>query len=64
VAQGWTKKTKGGDVEGKTGLDTIDAIEPSVCTSDKALRLPLQDVYRIGGIGMVPVGRVETGIVN
>merc|ERR1719342_1247340 len=30
--------------------------------TDKPLRLPLQDVYKIGGIGTVPVGRVETGI--
>merc|ERR1739848_839139 len=27
-------------------------------------RLPLQDVYKIGGIGTVPVGRVETGIIK
>lgn len=32
--------------------------------SDKALRLPLQDVYKIGGIGTVPVGRVETGTIK
>merc|ERR1712072_1301958 len=25
---------------------------------------PLQDVYKIGGIGTVPVGRVETGIIK
>ncbi len=25
---------------------------------------PLQDIYKIGGIGMVPVGRVETGVVR
>merc|ERR1719402_243956 len=31
---------------------------------DKALRLPLQDVYKIGGIGTVPVGRVETGTLK
>ncbi|KAL0411666.1 UNVERIFIED_CONTAM: Elongation factor 1-alpha [Sesamum latifolium] len=30
----------------------------------KPLRLPLQDVYKIGGIGTVPVGRVETGILK
>ncbi|KAF9612827.1 hypothetical protein IFM89_004237 [Coptis chinensis] len=30
----------------------------------KPLRLPLQDVYKIGGIGTVPVGRVETGVVK
>merc|ERR1712194_707775 len=28
---------------------------------DKPHRLPLQDVYKIGGVGTVPVGRVETG---
>ena len=32
--------------------------------TDKALRLPLQDVYKIGGIGTVPVGRVETGVIK
>merc|ERR1712034_123270 len=32
--------------------------------SSLALRLPLQDVYKIGGIGTVPVGRVETGILK
>ncbi|KAK1327294.1 hypothetical protein QTO34_015002 [Cnephaeus nilssonii] len=26
--------------------------------------LPLQDVYKIGGIGTVPVGRVETGVIK
>lgn len=28
------------------------------------MRLPLQDVYKIGGIGTVPVGRVETGVIK
>jgi len=32
--------------------------------TDKPLRLPLQDVYKIGGIGTVPVGRVETGVLK
>ncbi|GJS74789.1 elongation factor 1-alpha isoform B [Tanacetum coccineum] len=32
--------------------------------SGKPLRLPLQDVYKIGGIGTVPVGRVETGVIK
>merc|ERR1711974_286159 len=31
---------------------------------DKPLRVPLQDVYKIGGIGTVPVGRVETGVLK
>ena len=62
--KGWTKETKGGVVKGKTLLDAIDAIEPPVRPSDKPLRLPLQDVYKIGGIGTVPVGRVETGVIK
>ena len=28
------------------------------------LRLPIQDVYNITGIGVVPVGRVETGVMK
>jgi elongation factor 1-alpha len=39
-------------------------IVPPKRPTDKALRLPLQDVYKIGGIGTVPVGRVETGILK
>src|SRR6266702_4715967 len=62
--KGWTKEIKGGAVKGKTLLDAIDAIEPPVRPSDKPLRLPLQDVYKIGGIGTVPVGRVETGVLK
>ncbi|KAG5220807.1 translation elongation factor [Salix suchowensis] len=58
------ESTKAGVVKGKTLLDAIDAIEPPVRPSDKPLRLPLQDVYKIGGIGTVPVGRVETGIIK
>ena len=62
--KGWTKETKAGVVKGKTLLDAIDAIEPPVRPENKPLRLPLQDVYKIGGIGTVPVGRVETGIIK
>src|ERR1700691_105292 len=62
--KGWTKETKAGSAKGKTLLDAIDAIKPPKRPSDKPLRLPLQDVYKIGGIGTVPVGRVETGILK
>ncbi|KAJ7487656.1 translation elongation factor 1a [Mycena galericulata] len=62
--KGWTKETKAGVVRGKTLLEAIDAIECPVKLSDKPLRLPVQDVYKIGGIGTVPVGRVATGIVE
>merc|ERR1719211_382133 len=63
--KGWTKTTKEkGDVTGFTLIDALDSIIPPQRPSDKALRLPLQDVYKIGGIGTVPVGRVETGIIK
>merc|ERR1711934_161674 len=45
-------------------LEALDSINPPKRPTEKPLRLPLQDVYKIGGIGTVPVGRVETGIVK
>merc|ERR1711902_441939 len=63
--KGWNKETKeGGKQSGKTLFEALDSINPPVRPSDKALRLPLQDVYKIGGIGTVPVGRVETGVIK
>merc|ERR1711990_135861 len=63
--KGWNKETKeGGKAAGKTLFEALDAINPPSRPSDKPLRLPLQDVYKIGGIGTVPVGRVETGVIK
>merc|ERR1711990_941561 len=45
-------------------LKALDAIKPPKRPVLKPLRLPLQDVYKISGIGTVPVGRVETGIIK
>merc|ERR1712151_966131 len=45
-------------------LDALDNVNPPKRPTDKPLRLPLQDVYKIGGIGTVPVGRVETGVIK
>jgi len=50
--------------KGPTMLEALDGIVPPKRPSDKPLRLPLQDVYKIGGIGTVPVGRVETGVLK
>ncbi|EPR59423.1 putative elongation factor 1-alpha (EF-1-ALPHA), partial [Toxoplasma gondii GT1] len=50
--------------KGKTLVEALDTMEAPKRPSDKPLRLPLQDVYKIGGIGTVPVGRVETGILK
>merc|ERR1712168_1717877 len=59
--KGWNIESK---ASGTTLLDALDAIIPPARPTDKPLRLPLQDVYKIGGIGTVPVGRVETGIIK
>jgi len=64
----WWGKTKierkSGSYEFVTLFDALDNIEPPSRPVDKPLRLPLQDVYKIGGIGTVPVGRVETGVLK
>jgi len=45
-------------------LEALDALIPPKRPIEKPLRLPLQDVYKIGGVGTVPVGRVETGVLK
>jgi len=50
--------------DGPTRREALDCSVPPKRPTDKPLRLPLQDVYKIGGIGTVPVGRVETGILK
>jgi len=62
--KGSTKETKDKTYTGTTILSALDHIAPPERPTDKPLRLPLQDVYKIGGIGTVPVGRVETGIIK
>jgi elongation factor 1-alpha len=49
---------------GPTLIEALDQIVPPKRPTEKPLRVPLQDVYKIGGIGTVPVGRVETGILK
>jgi elongation factor 1-alpha len=62
--KGWDVTRKEGKASGTTLLEALDSIVPPSRPTDKPLRLPLQDVYKIGGIGTVPVGRVETGIIK
>jgi len=50
--------------KGPTLIEALDSIQEPKRPFDKPLRVPLQDVYKIGGIGTVPVGRVETGILK
>jgi len=51
--------------KGLTLLETMDAtIKQPELPVNKPLRIPIQDVYTITGVGTVPVGRVETGILK
>lgn len=49
---------------GPTLYEAFDMFEEPARPIDKPLRIPLQDVYTIKGIGTVPVGRVETGVLR
>ncbi|HKM13554.1 MAG TPA: translation elongation factor EF-1 subunit alpha [Candidatus Methanomethylophilaceae archaeon] len=50
--------------KGPTLFQALDNFAVPAKPTDKPLRIPVQDVYTITGIGTVPVGRVETGILK
>ncbi len=50
--------------KGPTLLQVLDLLSIPEKPTNLPLRLPIQDVYKITGIGVVPVGRVETGIMK
>jgi elongation factor 1-alpha len=50
--------------KGPTMFEALDKLQPPEKPIDKPLRLPVQDVFTIKGVGTVPVGRVETGIMK
>jgi len=50
--------------KGPTLLEALDSVTEPKRPIEKPLRIPIQDVYSIGGIGTVPSGRVETGKIN
>ncbi|KAK2113144.1 Elongation factor 1-alpha 1 [Saguinus oedipus] len=64
IKEGWKVTHKDGNASRTTLLEALNCILPPTRPPDKPLRLPLQDVYKIGGIGTVPVGRVETGVLK
>ncbi|MFT4891323.1 MAG: elongation factor 1-alpha [Halobacteriales archaeon] len=49
--------------DGPTVLEALNELPEPQPPTDAPLRLPIQDVYTISGIGTVPVGRVETGMM-
>ena len=59
--------TKSGNMlwyKGPTILEQFDLFKQPEKPINLPLRLPIQDVYNIQGIGVVPVGRVETGVMK
>ncbi|MBW3012786.1 translation elongation factor EF-1 subunit alpha [Candidatus Woesearchaeota archaeon] len=51
--------------KGPTFIELLDsAVKVPEKPTQLPLRLPIQEVYNIKGIGVVPVGRVETGVIK
>ena len=50
--------------KGETLLQALNALSEPQKPKELALRWPIQDVYSITGVGTVPVGRIETGIMK
>ncbi|RJS93645.1 translation elongation factor EF-1 subunit alpha [Candidatus Bathyarchaeota archaeon] len=67
---GWTgdnlvkKSDKMPWYKGPTLYEALDSFKLPPKPIDKPLRIPIQDVYTITGVGTVPVGRVETGVLK
>ncbi|MXQ79651.1 hypothetical protein E5288_WYG006907 [Bos mutus] len=62
--KGWKVIHKDGNANGTTLLEALDCVLSPNRPTDKPLCLSLQDVYKIGGIGTVPVGQVETDVLK
>jgi len=50
--------------KGPTVMEQLDLFKEPEKPTNLPLRMPLQDVYEITGIGTVPVGKIETGIMK
>ncbi|MDD3112031.1 MAG: translation elongation factor EF-1 subunit alpha [Methanofollis liminatans] len=49
---------------GPTVLEALDLLKEPEKPTTLPFRLPIQDVYSISGVGTVPVGRIETGVMK
>jgi elongation factor 1-alpha len=50
--------------KGPSLVPALDTLQVPAKPTEKPLRIPVQDVYSITGVGTVPVGRIETGILK
>ena len=65
--KGWKVTRKDGTRPGcpwTTLLEALECILPPTHPTDRPLRLRLQDVYKVGGIGTVPAGHMETDVLK
>jgi len=62
--KGFSIDRKGTKVEGETLIQAIDAMKPASSPIDKPLRIPVQAVYKISGVGIVTAGRVQSGVIK
>ena len=58
------KKTDSMPWAKQTLLEAINGLQPPEKPTGLPLRMPIQDVYNITGIGTVPVGKIETGVMK
>jgi elongation factor 1-alpha len=58
------KSDKMGWYNGPTLLEAINNLKVPQKPTELPMRMPIQDVYNITGIGVVPVGRIETGVLK
>ncbi|MEM1645240.1 MAG: translation elongation factor EF-1 subunit alpha [Ignisphaera sp.] len=65
-SQKWEElKKKYGINCASTLLEALDKyVKPPPKPIDKPLRIPISEVFTISGVGTVPVGRVETGVLK
>jgi len=50
--------------KGPTLVEALDGLIAPKRPTELPLRLPINDVFKISGVGTVPVGRVETGVLK
>ncbi|EAW76903.1 hCG18111, isoform CRA_a [Homo sapiens] len=62
--KGWKVTHKDVNASGTKLLEALDCILTPACPTDRPSPLPLQDVYKIGGVATLPIGGVETGVLK
>ncbi|KXA97759.1 elongation factor 1-alpha [candidate division MSBL1 archaeon SCGC-AAA259I09] len=50
--------------DGTTVLEALEGLEEAEKPVDKPLRVPVQNVHSVTGVGTVPIGRIETGVLR